>query len=167
MLPVGVTGGDSGLGVCYTAVIHESVDFVDGVAGVTVVLVFASTAGGAAPFERPYEADFLSVHLGGLDVMAVGHLGDTSEASTAEALDEARISIGVEHARASSGVTRVLAVLARLWGTRTLGSRKVAVPGGWHGRECSHSRGADRICDVHKIGQRGVLPAMRALMYMK
>ena len=122
------------------------------------MLVFASTAGGAAPFERPYEADFLSVHLGGLDVMAVGHLGDTSEASTAEAFDEARISVGVEHTRASSGVTRVLAVLARLWGTRTLGSRKVAVPGGWHSRERSHSRGADSVCDVHKVGAAWSFP---------
>ena len=74
MLPVGVTGGDSGLGVCYTAVIYESGDFVDGVTGVTVVLVFASTAGRAAPFERPNEADLLSIYLRGLHVMAVCHL---------------------------------------------------------------------------------------------
>ena len=116
------------------------------------MLVFASTAGGAAPFERPYEADFLSVYLGGFDVMVVGHLGDARVASTAEAFNEARISIGVEHTRASSGVTGVLGVLAGLWGARTLGSRKVAVPGSGHGRECGHSRGANSIGDVHEVG---------------
>ena len=66
--------GDSGLGVCDTAVIHESVNFVDGVAGVTVVLILARAAGGATPFERPDEADFFSVYLGGLDIVTVGHL---------------------------------------------------------------------------------------------
>ena len=48
------------MGVCDTTVIHKGADFVDGVTGVTIVLI--------------YEADLLSVHLGGLDIMTVGHL---------------------------------------------------------------------------------------------
>ena len=70
-------------------------------------------------------------------------------ASAAEAFYETRVSIGVEHTCTSSGVT---GVSARLWGTRTLGIRKVAVPGSGHGRECGHSRGANSIGDVHEIG---------------
>ena len=86
-------GGDSGLGFCDATVIHESVDFVDGVVRVTVVMVLAGTTGGATSFERPDETDLLSIHLGGYDIMAVCHLQDASVTSAAETFHEASVSI--------------------------------------------------------------------------
>ena len=74
---------------CKFVMPQSSVDFVDGVVRVTIVLLLVGTTGGAVLFESPNEADLLPVYLWDFHIMAVCHLGDASVTGAAEAFHEA------------------------------------------------------------------------------